>query len=328
MRVAAVDVGDRDELATLLAGERLTGVVHAAGVADNSLVADLTMPGIESTLRAKADAAWHLHELTRDHPLTAFVLFSSAGGLVLAAGQGGYATANVFLDELAVLRRDQGLPATSIAFGLWDVTTGLSAGLGDADRQRLRRQGLPPLDAAVGLELFDAAAAGGSPRSVAIAVDMPALRARTDEVPALLRGLASARPRAAVEAPDLRATLAGLPGPERVRRLLDHVRMAAATVLGHERRDAVAPARGFLELGFDSLTALELRNRITASTGVRLPPTLIFDHPTAQAVADHLDGELFGGESFGGSARPGERDVRTADADELLDILDAELESL
>ncbi|WP_229691837.1 KR domain-containing protein, partial [Sphaerisporangium melleum] len=147
--VVACDVGDREALAQVVGSvpveRRLRGVVHAAGVADNGLVGSLSAGRFEGVLRAKADAAWHLHELTADLDLSAFVLFSSAGGLVLAAGQASYAAANVFLDALAVVRRSSGLAGTSLAFGLWDVATGLSGWLGRADVERLRRGGLPAL---------------------------------------------------------------------------------------------------------------------------------------------------------------------------------------
>ncbi|WP_327045448.1 SDR family NAD(P)-dependent oxidoreductase [Microbispora sp. NBC_01189] len=331
--VAACDVSDRAAVAALLAGvprgRPLTGVVHAAGVAENALINTITPADVDLSLRAKADGAWHLHELTAGLDLSAFVLVSSAGGQVLAAGQAGYAAANVFLDALAVHRTAAGLPATSMAFGLWDVDTGLSTGLGEADRQRMRRQGLPPLSPSDGLALFDAALAAGVPALVPLRVDRTALDARTDEVPALLRGLRSRRVRrVAAEADgrpaasDLAASLAELAPADRERVVLDLVRTHAAAVLGHDRNTAIGPDRGFLDLGFDSLSALELRNRLTTATGHRLPPTLIFDYPTAAAVARHLV------ELFAARLPAPEIDLGSATADELFAILDNELETL
>ncbi|WP_182885311.1 type I polyketide synthase [Microbispora sp. H10885] len=331
--VAACDVSDRDAVAALLAEvphERpLTGVVHAAGVAENALINTITPADVDLSLRAKADGAWHLHELTAGLDLSAFVLVSSAGGQVLAAGQAGYAAANVFLDALAVHRTAAGLPATSMAFGLWDVDTGLSTGLGEADRQRMRRQGLPPLSPSDGLALFDAALGAGTPALVPLRVDQTALDARTDEVPALLRGLRSRRiRRVAAEADgrpaasDLAASLAELAPADRERVVLDLVRTHAAAVLGHDRNTAIGPDRGFLDLGFDSLSALELRNRLNTATGHRLPPTLIFDYPTAAAVARHLV------DLFAAKLPAPEVDLGSATADELFAILDNELETL
>ncbi|MEV1121016.1 type I polyketide synthase [Actinosynnema sp. NPDC049800] len=318
--IEACDVSDRAALAALLADHPPAAVVHAAGVAENALVGAITDEQVDRTLRAKADAAWHLHELAGD--VAAFVLFSSAGGLVLASGQAGYAASNVFLDALAEHRRAAGLPATSVAFGLWAVDTGLSGDLAEADLERMRRQGLPPLPVEEGLALLDASVGADRARSVALAVDVSALRRRTDEVPAVLRDLArrpARREPVAVGGAALVAKLAGLTDVERERVLLDLVRTHAAAVLGHERTAAVAAASGFLDLGFDSLTALELRNRLAEATGHRLPPTLIFDQPTPIALARHLRDEL---------APPVEEAPASLDdatADELFDILDREL---
>ncbi|MEV4826697.1 beta-ketoacyl synthase N-terminal-like domain-containing protein, partial [Micromonospora sp. NPDC049274] len=237
---------------------------------------------------AKADAAWYLHELTADLDLAAFVLFSSAGGLVLAAGQGTYAAANVFLDALATYRRGLGLVATSLAFGLWDADTGLSQHLGVADVQRMRRQGLPMLSVADGLAGFDAGLSSGEPVLVPLAVDVAGLRGRSD-VPALLRALVR-RPRQAVRAVAAGSVVA-LSGPQ----VLELVRERVAGVLGHASGAAVEPGRAFQELGFDSLTAVELRNELNAATGLRLPATLVFDYPNALAVARHIESELTGG---------------------------------
>ncbi|MEU9303396.1 SDR family NAD(P)-dependent oxidoreductase [Streptomyces sp. NPDC048269] len=300
--VAACDVADREALAALLDGVDpaypLSGVVHVAGVADNGVVGALTPERMDAVLRPKADAAWHLHELTEDLDLSAFVMFSSAGGLVLAAGQGNYAAANVFLDALAAHRRAQGLAATAMAFGLWDVSTGMAAHLTDADLERMRRAGTPALSEAEALALFDASLASGAPVTVPLQVDPVALRTRTDELPALLRGLApaarkgtAAGPTAPAGAP-LAERIAGHDEEERTRIILEVVRGHAAAVLGHASGDAVEPDRAFGELGFDSLGSVELRNQLNAASGLRLPATLIFDYPSAAEVAAYIAARL------------------------------------
>ncbi|MGW1056154.1 SDR family NAD(P)-dependent oxidoreductase [Streptomyces sp. NPDC002521] len=304
--IVACDVSDRDRLAELLAAvpanRPLTAVVHAAGTADNGLVQDLTAERLATVLATKADGAWHLHELTRDLDLAAFVMFSSAAGMVLAAGQGAYASANVFVDGLAQLRRSQGLPATTLAFGLWETETGLSRWLGAADLHRMRRQGLPPLPEQDGLALFSAALGLAEPLLVPLRVDLKALRGRRGEIPALLRGLAPRNQgrRTAESGPGTQALgdrLATLPKVERERLLMELVLANAATVLGHASADTVEPDRAFRELGFDSLMGVEFRNRLKEATGIPLPATLVFDHPTARAIVEYVAGLL-------GDARP------------------------
>ncbi|WP_165968991.1 type I polyketide synthase [Actinomadura sp. KC06] len=299
VRVAACDVSDRRAVADLLAAipdeHPLTGVIHAAGVMDDGVFSSLTPERIDAVLAPKADAAWHLHELTEGMGLSAFVLFSSAGGLVLAAGQGNYAAANVFLDALAVHRRAQGLAATSIAFGLWDVTTGLT----DAEMDRVARLGMPALTVETGLALFDAASFADEAVLVPVQLDRKALRARGDTVPALLRDMSGGSLRRTVQARPQNAEamtrrLAGLPEAERIETLLQLVRTHVASVLGHGSADAVQPERPFKELGFDSLSAVELRNALRGETGLRLPATLVFDYPTSRAVAGFLDQEIAG----------------------------------
>ncbi|MFJ9847682.1 beta-ketoacyl synthase N-terminal-like domain-containing protein, partial [Kitasatospora sp. NPDC101155] len=219
---------------------------------------------------------------------------SSAGGLVLTAGQGNYAAANVFLDALAAHRHAAGLPATSMAYGLWDVGAGLGRDLADVDRARMATQGVPVLDHATGLALFATALRSERAAVVPIRVDAAALRARTDEVPALLRALAAPRRRAELPASGraaetgLARRLAGLGESEGRRLALELVRAEIAAVLGHVSAEAIAPERAFQELGFDSLAATDLRNRLNKRTGLRLPATLAFDFPNARAVAEHL----------------------------------------
>ncbi|MEV7008659.1 type I polyketide synthase [Streptosporangium sp. NPDC051022] len=304
VEIAACDVADRQALAALLAGiPDLTGVVHAAAVVDSALVGSLTGEQLDKVLRPKVDAAWHLHELTRDLDLTAFVLFSSAAGMVVGAGQANYAAANTFLDALAVHRAAGDLPATSLAYGMWAENTGLGGELSGADLQRMNRLGLPALSAAEGLALFDAALAGDEPVLAPLRLDLAALRSRADEIPALLRGLVrvpARRVARADESPgasELLRRLAGLPETERDRELLDLVRSHVAAVLGHDGMDAVAPGRAFKELGFDSLAAVELRNVLGTATGLRLPATLVFDYPTSLAVAEYVWERLAGVEA-------------------------------
>ena len=226
---------------------------------------------------SEADAAWHLHDLTRDLDLSAFVLFSSAGGLVLAAGQANYAAANTFLDALAVHRQAQGLPATSLAWGLWGAETGFGGASSQADAEvRMARLGLPALRWRA-LDLLDAAVVRtDQPVQVPLRVDATALAARSDELPALLKGMVRPRLRQAVgthaEAGSLQKRLAGLSAADRRRALMDVVRGEVAGVLGYASEDAVEPDRAFKELGFDSLTAVELRNRLNAATGCGCPP--------------------------------------------------------
>ncbi|MFF0457525.1 SDR family NAD(P)-dependent oxidoreductase [Nocardia africana] len=302
VRIAACDVSDRAALAALIDaipdGHPLIGVVHAAGAGDNGLVESLTADRFGPVFAPKVDAAWYLHELTRDRPLSLFVLVSSAGGSVLAAGQANYAAANVFLDALAAHRRAAGLPATAIDYGLWATSTGLGSMLSDGDVERIRRQGLPPLSETDGLALFDLAIATESAQVVALRVDPAALRDRGGRLPALLRAIAPApmRRRARNQSPDhaFARTLAGMPDADRHGAVLDLVRSVAAGVLGHASVDAVEPQRAFQQLGFDSLGAVEFRNRLNAATGLQLPATLIFDYPNAEVVAEFIGSELAG----------------------------------
>ncbi|MET0132130.1 MAG: type I polyketide synthase, partial [Kibdelosporangium sp.] len=293
--IAACDVSDRDALRNLIDGVEypLTAVVHAAGIAHNGLVTALSSEQMHLVLQPKADAAWYLHELTKDMDLAAFVLLSSAGGLVLAAGQGNYAAANVFLDGLAAHRAAEGLAATSMAFGLWDIETGLSKSLGDVDRQRMNRNGLPAMSADEGLTSFDAALASDAPQLVPLRIDLPALRTREDEIPALLRGLAPVVRRRTVRTDDFQQmNLAGLPAGDREQVVLGLIRAYAAAVLGYRDLEAIEPAGGFLEAGFDSLTAVELRNRINGATGLNLPAMSVFDTRTPVALARLICAEL------------------------------------
>ncbi len=323
--VVACDMSDRDAVAGLVGGvgADLVGVVHAAGAGDNGLVGSMDGARFDRVLGAKADGAWYLHELTRERELAFFVMFSSAGGSVLAAGQANYAAANVFLDALAVQRRAEGLPATSLAYGLWDVATGLTEAIDD-DARLMAARGLPALAPADALRLFDAGLRSGRPALVPLAVDVPTLKAKPGALHSLLRDmvLTEAGPvvRSRTKSADpaaLVARLTGLSTEDRERALLDLVRGHAAAVLGHSGAEAVPAERGFLDIGFDSLTALELRSRLGEVTGCRLAPTLIFDYPSAAELATHLRRTLFGEDT------PAD-DLSAATADELFDILDGE----
>lgn len=299
--VVACDVGDRAALVELLAGLPeelpLTGVVHAAGALDDGLISSLTPDRVDAVLRAKVDAAWHLHELTADLNLSAFVVFSSLAGIVGAPGQGNYAAANSFLDALAGYRRARGLPGLSVAWGLWDQASDMTRHLGDRDKARMSRVGLAALSSEKALELYDDATRANRPTVVATQLDIAAL---TDHsaVPPLLRELVARPGRrrvvqadTAASASGLRSRLHGLTSSQRHRELVDLVCSNAASVLGHNIADIDAE-RAFQDLGFDSLTAVELRNRLKTATGLTLSPTLIFDHPTPAALAEQLDIQL------------------------------------
>ncbi|MFD9887040.1 type I polyketide synthase [Streptomyces alboflavus] len=298
---AACDVSDRDAVAGLLAAHEISAVVHTAGVLDDGTIGSLTPDRIDTVFRPKVDAAWHLHELTRDLGLSAFVLFSSVAGVFGGPGQGNYAAANAFLDALAQHRRAAGLPATSLAWGLWADASGMSGQLDEADVKRMSRGGVIPLRSAQGLALFDAAGTTGRAVLAPVPLDLPALhrQARTNPVPHLLRGLVRSAARRTAESgaaagSALARSLAGLTGAEREKALLDVVLEHVAVVLGHGSAHTIVPDRAFKELGFDSLTAVELRNRLGAVTELRLSATLVFDHPSPAALAAHLGTELTG----------------------------------
>ncbi|MFD0272047.1 type I polyketide synthase, partial [Streptomyces sp. NPDC127106] len=304
---AACDVADRDALAAVVAGipagHPLTAVVHTAGVLDDGVIGSLTPERLSAVLRPKVDAAWNLHELTRDLDLSAFVLFSSAAGVFGGAGQGNYAAANTFLDALAAHRRAAGLAGTSLAWGLWSEVGGMGATLDAEEVSRLGRGGVHALTATEGVALFDTAGAIGQALLVPVKLDLAALRAQAGSgmLPPLLTGLVRtpARRAAGTTAPgtdggaELRERLTGLSPAARDEALLELVCTYVAGVLGFAGPEAVDPARSFNEVGFDSLTAVELRNRLGAATGVRLPATLVFDYPTPTALVEFLRDELW-----------------------------------
>ncbi|MFE2847835.1 SDR family NAD(P)-dependent oxidoreductase [Streptomyces scopuliridis] len=287
--VESCDVADREALASVLAripGERpLTGIVHTAGVLDNGLLPAQSAERLESVLRPKAEAAWHLHELTRELDLRAFVLFSSTAGVFGAPGQSNYAAAGAFLDALAQHRAAQGLPATSLAWGVWRGR-GINADLTDRDLSRLARDGFRPVTEAEGRVLFDRGVASGFPALVASPL------AATAAVSGVrVAGVSRDTTTEAAGAPSLAERLADLSEAQQERYLLDMITTLVAAVLGHATPAGIAPDRPFRELGFDSLTGVELRNRLDAATGVRLPATLVFDHPTPAALAAYVRAE-------------------------------------
>jgi len=293
---AACDVADPDALAALLdsipAGHPLVGVVHCAGVLDDATLPAQTPERVRAVLRPKADAAWHLHRLTEDRALDAFVLFSSCTATLGSAGQSNYGAANAFLDALAARR---GGTARSLGWGLWES----AAGMGSAtDLARVRRNRVLPMSAARSLAAFDRALA--TPRAHVLPVRLD-LAYRAGDPSAVLRGLIRPPAAAAVTGQALAVRLAGLPAPERLREVLAVVRAQAAGVLGHPGPEAVEPERGFLDMGFDSLMAVEFRNQLGAILGVALPATTAFDHPTPAALAEHLGRTLAAAEPENGA---------------------------
>jgi NADP-dependent 3-hydroxy acid dehydrogenase YdfG/acyl carrier protein len=314
VRVVACDVADRAALAAVIAAippeAPLRGVVHAAGILDDATVASLTSARTDAVMAAKADGAWHLHELTAGLDLDMFVLFSSLAGITGSAGQGNYAAASTFLDALAAHRRDRGLAGMSLAWGAWEQSAGMAGQLALAGRQRLARAGLGTLTDAEGLALFDAAVATReallvparldatgrgsalSPLMSGLAPD-PGSAGRRSGIPVV--GVAGGDPQASRDgsaggpgAGGLAARLAGLPEAERDGAVLDAVLAQVALALGMTGPGAVDASRPFRDLGFDSLTAVELRNQLAELSGLRLPATLVFSYPTPADLADYL----------------------------------------
>jgi acyl transferase domain-containing protein/acyl carrier protein len=297
----ACDAADRDALAMLLAGipadRPLTAVVHAAGVLDDGMITSLTPERMDTVLTPKVTAAWNLHELTADMPsVSAFVLFSSASGTFGNAGQGNYAAANAFLDGLATYRHGRGLPAVSLGWGLWAQASGMTGHLDLGDHARMNRRGADALPTEDALALFDATVRAERPHLLPMRLNVRALRgqATAGTLPPLMRALVPVpRRRTAAQAGSatlgaLAERLAALPPEGQVQALTDVVRGAAALVLGYADHSAIGGERTFAELGFDSLTAVEFRNRLTEATGLRLPATLVFDHPTPAVLSAWL----------------------------------------
>jgi len=323
--VAACDAADRAALAKVLADipaqYPLSAVIHAAGALDDAVVTSLTPERVDTVLRSKVEAAWNLHELTKDSSLLAFVLFSSMAGLVGSSGQANYAAANSFLDGLAAHRRAHGLPAISLGWGLWDQSSSMTGALASVDFARFARDGIVAMSSTEALQLLDTAMVVDEPFLLPARIDMTALRAKHDAgtLPPMFVDLINARARrqvddslaAAKSKSALLQRLEGLPEDEQHAVLLDLVRSHIATVLGNGSPEAIDPDKAFQELGFDSLTAVEMRNRLKAATGLALSPTLIFDYPNAAALAGYFRQELVGAsaESAPRSA-PGEEEIQ------------------
>ncbi|HEY2334047.1 MAG TPA: SDR family NAD(P)-dependent oxidoreductase, partial [Solirubrobacterales bacterium] len=299
-RIAACDVSDKAQLQELLGSipqaHPLGAVIHAAAALDDATIDNLSAERLGPVFAPKADAAWHLHELSAAMDLSAFVLFSSAAGTLGSPGQGNYAAANSFCDALAQKRHAEGLPAASIAWGYWETESALTAKLEEADLARMLRLGIAPLSDHDGLALFDQALGALQPASLAVAFDTAALRgtASTGGLPPILSGLVRA-PRRRAAAGSLAEKLAALPEAEREAHTLNLVRREAAAVLGYESGDEVTTKRAFQEMGFDSLAAVELRNRLGAATGLHLASTVVFDFPSPQALAMRLLDEATAG---------------------------------
>nr|AAO65799.1 monensin polyketide synthase modules 5 and 6 [Streptomyces virginiae]ANZ52462.1 MonAIV [Streptomyces virginiae] len=303
VEIAPADVGDAEAVAALIASvdpaHPLTGVIHAAGVLDDAVITAQTPESLARVWATKATAARHLHEATRETPLDFFVVFSSAAASLGSPGQANYAAANAYCDALVQHRRAQGLAGLSIAWGLWQATSGMTGQLSETDLARMKRTGFAALTDEGGLALLDAARAHD--RAYVVAADLDP-RAVTDGLSPLLRALTAPATRRRVASEGLAdgalaTRLAGLDADGRLRLLTDVVREYVAAVLGHGSAARVGVDIAFKDLGFDSLTAVELRNRLSAACDVRLPATLIFDHPTPQALATHLVDRLAGSTS-------------------------------
>jgi mycoketide-CoA synthase len=293
--VVACDTSDRAEVAAALgtidASHPLTAVIHAAGVLDDALVTDLSPEQLDVVLAAKADAAWHLHHLTADRDLAAFVLFSSAAAILGSPGQANYAAANAFLDALARHRHHTQRQATSMAWGYWQTPSGMTAHLSTSDLTRLTGTGLIPITSERGLALFDAALTSQPTNLLASPFNAGALtrQARHGALDPILSALTTSRPQAATASPrTLAASLATQTPRQRLDTLTAMVTAATAAVLAHPDPAALDPDCPFKDLGIDSLTALELRNTVNQRTGLALPATLAFDHPTPAKLAGHL----------------------------------------
>jgi polyketide synthase 12 len=295
VRIEACDVSSREQVEALIDSidpeHPLGAVIHAAGVIEDGIAATLNAEQLERVLAPKVDGAWNLHELSKEMDLSAFVMFSSLAGTIGGPGQGNYAAANVFMDALAQHRSAQGLAATSIAWGMWESESAMTGDLDERDKARARRLGAEEISDERGLELFDAALSRLAPLVLAAPMDRGAF-ARMDAagmLPPILRGLLPRRSeRRRAPSVSLAERLARVPEAEREATVLELVREEAAAVLGYSSAKEVPPEQPFSELGFDSLAAVEMRNRLGALTGTQMPITLIFDYPSAAALADFL----------------------------------------
>ncbi|MEU8976124.1 type I polyketide synthase [Streptomyces monashensis] len=306
VRTVACDAADREALAGALdrlarSGVRIGGVVHAAGVLEGGLLTDLTADDLERSLRPKADVAFHLHELTAGLDLSAFVVYSSVAGTLNSAGQGAYAAANGFLEGLMEQRHAAGEPGVAIVWGQWDVSGGMGGTLTNAQIDRMARAGVLLIPIEQGLGLLDAAVHGSEPVVVAGRWDRDALAAqhRGGTLPRILELLLpeGAGEPAGGQRPPSAAPPHGDGEPagteaDGADTMLDRLLAEVAGVLGHASPDALDPDVAFDHAGMDSLGAVELRNRLMAGLGLRLPATFVFDWPTPRLLADVLGQEL------------------------------------
>ena len=314
MRVLACDVSDRGQLEELLgsvpAEHPLSTVIHTAGVIDDGVIESLDGERLSRVMGPKVDGALHLHELAGQAEL---IFFSSAAATMGSPGQGNYAAANAFLDALALHRSAAGLPGMSLAWVAWEQTSGMTRALSEADRSRLARMGIRPLPEEQGLELFDLARAHQRALLVPIGLNTASLRAQAKAgmLPTVLRGLIRVPIRRASDTKgSLAAKLAQAPESEWDNVILELVRGQVADVLGHASSAAIDPQRPFQEFGFDSLAAVEFKNRLGRASGLKLPSTLIFDHPTPAAVAQYLRAAAAPEAGNRSELEHGEREIR------------------
>jgi len=298
--ITACDVGERSDVLRVLDAmspeHPLTGVFHLAGVLDDGVVSELTAERLGHVLRPKVNGAWHLHELTKGKGASAFVMFSSAAGVMGNPGQANYAAANAFLDALAARRHEEGLPGQALAWGLWESEgVGMTARLGAAKLARMRRAGLRPIPVERGMALLDEALARAEVGLVAMHLDLGAVQRRVGvdaRVPALFRTLVRPGLRRVgargIAAGALRRRLPSLAEKDRLEAVVAMVQEVVAAVLGLAGAAAVPSSQPLKELGLDSLMAVEIRNQLSARAETTLPVTLVFDYPTPQAIATLL----------------------------------------
>ncbi|MDG4785103.1 SDR family NAD(P)-dependent oxidoreductase [Micromonospora sp. WMMD1102] len=286
------DMTNPDQIHQLITSiKNLDTVIHTAGILDDGILTHQNPQRLHTTWAPKAHAAWTLHHTTTTHHpnLTHFILFSSIAATLGNPGQANYAAANAYLDTLATWRQHQGLPATSIAWGLWNTQSTMTTDLTTTHHNRLNRTGITPITPTTALALLTTALTTHHPNPTATQWDLsdPA------SLPPMLSGLVpGVRRRAQAQTryddPGLPDRLASLSGTERQRMLEDLVRQQASIVLAQNSVDGVDPEQAFRDLGFDSLTSVELRNRLSGLTGLRLAATVVFDHPTPRQLAEHL----------------------------------------
>ena len=317
VRIESCDISDRGQIEALLASidtaHPLGAVIHAAGALADGMVETMEVEGLHTAFAPKVDGGWNLHELTKDLDLSAFVLFSSISGTLGGPGQANYAAANTFLDALARCRVAAGLPAISVAWGLWERESGMAGSLDDAGKARIRRRGLDALSDDQGLALLDAALFARAPDLLGVRFNRSALRnlAEADALPAILGALGPRIRRRAATA-SLAEQLSRLPADRHAAVVLDLVRASAAAVLGHSSAADVPVVQPFRELGFDSLAAVLLRNRLATTTGLQLPTTVAFDYPTVTALADYTLQQATQADDRNVVLESGEQEVREA----------------